>query len=104
VARLEFVAGPLPSGNSGFTLTTLLGTFLDRAEDLYGPRDQRWTLLGIEFAGDVPRTWYPKGGRQQVVVRLSLSARRDAGRAILQLAHETIHLLAPTGVRKRARI
>jgi hypothetical protein len=37
--------------------------------------------------------------RRHVSILLSLSARRDAARAIFQLAHETIHLLAPKGSR-----
>ncbi len=87
----------LPS-NDGYTytLTTLLGVFLREAESRYGPRDRAWTPLGIEFYGDIPHLWFP-GNCGNVSIMLTDTARLDQRQAIFQLAHETVHLLAPTG-------
>lgn len=78
-----------------WTLTTILGRFLNEAEELYGPRDKEWTPLGIEFAGDVPKVWFPRNGMHISIV-LTESAASDPQEAIFELAHEVIHLLAPT--------
>jgi hypothetical protein len=74
----------------------LLGTLLADAEIMFGPRDMSYTPLGIEFYGDRPFVWYP-GDRKHVSIILTDRARSDTNRAIFQLAHEVIHLLAPTG-------
>ena len=79
-----------------FTLTTLLGTLLADAEAMFGPRDASFTPLGVEFSGDRPQVWYP-GNRNHVSILLTDSARTDTNQAIFQLAHEVVHLLAPTG-------
>lgn len=86
--------GQRPDGSPAWTLTTCLGHFLAEAECLLGPRDRSWTVLGVEFFGDRPCTWFP-GDRRHLAVRLSLSAAHDPKRALFQLAHETVHLLAP---------
>lgn len=79
-----------------WTLVTRLGAMLTEIEDRYGPRDSVWTPLGIEFGGPRPRIWYP-GDVKQLSIGLSANARLEPERAIFQLAHEAIHLLAPTG-------
>jgi hypothetical protein len=40
--------------------------------------------------------WYP-GDRKHIVIQLSVNCLTDLPRACYQLAHECIHLLAPTG-------
>jgi hypothetical protein len=90
---------PLPERNGyTWTLVSLLGDFLATAEQLYGPRDRDWTLLGIEFCGDGPQIWYP-GNRKHVSIMLSESARTDVRLAIWEIAHEVIHILSPSGDR-----
>jgi hypothetical protein len=42
------VSEPIPNGGT-YTLTTRLGHFLCEAEELAGPRDPSWTILGVEF-------------------------------------------------------
>ncbi|MDE0684389.1 MAG: hypothetical protein OXI63_15835 [Candidatus Poribacteria bacterium] len=66
------------------------------AEELFGPRDYSYTILGIEFVADGPRIWYP-GNRKHIIIQLDPSAAMDMSRACYQMAHETIHLLAPSG-------
>ena len=87
----------LPNG-SGYTWTLVsrLGEMICMAEELFGPRDPSYTILGIEFVSDNPRIWYP-GNCQHIIIQLDLSAATDMFQACYQLAHETIHLLAPTG-------
>lgn len=79
-----------------FTLTTLLSTMLNDAEQMFGPRDMSYTPVGIEFYGDRPQVWYP-GTNKHISIILTDSAREDPAQAIFQLAHEVTHLLSPTG-------
>ena len=79
-----------------WTLASLLGNMLHIAEDLFGPRDYSYTILGIEIGPDVPKIWYP-GNRKDIVIQLHSSAATNMFEACYQMAHETVHLLAPTG-------
>jgi hypothetical protein len=84
-----------------WTLVTILGALLGEAEVSFGPRVKDWTILGIEFGPDIgtmtsPQIWYP-GSSSNVAVRLSMNAAANPATAIFELAHETIHLLAPAG-------
>ena len=92
-----FATEPLPTRDGyRFSLTTVLGSFLYEAEARFGPRDQSYTPLGIEFHGDRPKIWYP-GDRKHISIMLTDGARQDTNLAMFQLAHETVHLLAPSG-------
>ena len=88
------------SDGSGYTwtLASRLGEMLNMAEELFGPRDCSYTILGIEFGPDNPRIWYP-GDRRHIIIQLSLKATTDMSEACYQMAHETVHLLALTGCR-----
>ncbi|WP_046482371.1 hypothetical protein [Pseudomonas veronii] len=93
----HFQAERLESNNGyTWTLVTRLGDMLQEATSLYGPRDMSWTILGVEFGLDIPQIWYP-GSRKDVVVQLGKRALDDTLQACYQLAHESIHLLAPSG-------
>ena len=85
----------LPNGYT-WTLASRLGDMIYMAEELFGPRDQLYTILGIEFVADGPRIWYP-GDRKHIIIQLGPSAATDMSQACYQMAHETIHLLAPSG-------
>ena len=102
VQRIEqnlIVAEPLHTGTGyTWTLASRLGNMLHMAEELFGPRDYSYTLLGIEFGPDNPRIWYP-GNRRHIIIQLSLLAAINMSQACYQMAHETIHLLAPSGGR-----
>jgi hypothetical protein len=91
------VAQPL-AANDGYTwtLASRLGEMLHRAEQLYGARDASYTILGFEFGAGVPHIWYP-GNRRHIVIQLTLECLTDLRRACYQLAHECVHVLAPTG-------
>ena len=74
---------------------------MDMAEDLYGPRDRSYTILGIEFTTDAqPSHWYPQSeygsSEKQVIVLLTSEAASDEDRALYQLSHESFHLLSST--------
>lgn len=53
-----------------------------------------WTPLGVEFCVDGPQTWFP-GNCENIVIQLSNESASEPHRAIYQLAHEVVHLLAP---------
>lgn len=93
----HFIAERLPEQNGfSWTLPSRLGAMLRKAEESYGERDRDWTVLGIEFGPDRPRIWYP-GNCQHIVVQLDPNELDDERLACYQLAHECVHLLAPTG-------
>ena len=46
----------------------------------------------------VPKYGIP-GNRQHIIMQLSLSAANNMSQACYQMAHETVHLLAPSGER-----
>ena len=79
-----------------WTLASRLGDMLNMAEKLFGERDCSYTILGIEFGPDNPRIWYP-GGCRHIIIQLSLQAATNMSQACYQMAHETVHLLAPSG-------
>lgn len=93
----HFRAEPITGGFS-WTLTTRLGSILREVEQRYGRRDQSWTILGVEFSPAGPQIWYP-GNCQQVAIQLGLGALGSTSLACYQIAHECVHLLAPTGGR-----
>jgi hypothetical protein len=79
-----------------WTLASRLGEMLHLAQELFGLRDNSYTILGVEFVADNPRIWYP-GNRRDIIIQLSPLAATDMSQACYQLAHETVHLLAPSG-------
>ena len=89
------IAQSFPGGYT-WTLASRLGDMLHTAEELFGPRDYSYTLLGIEFVSDNPRIWYPRD-RRHIIIQLDLSAAANMSQACYQMAHETVHLLAPSG-------
>lgn len=86
-------AGP----NWSWTLASRFAHMLEDAQQQFGPRDNSYTPVGIEFvAVSNPYIWYVAGGRY-VIVRLTASCATDTVQACYQLAHECVHLLSPTG-------
>lgn len=86
-----------PDG-SGYTwtLASRLGDMLQMAEELFGQRDSSYTILGVEFIIGVPQIWYP-GDCKHIIIQLDEVAATNMSQACYQLAHETVHLLSPTG-------
>jgi hypothetical protein len=80
--------------DNGWTLTNIFGEILDEAEAMFGRRDHSFTMLGIEFHEGPPFLWL-HATRPHVTINLSLGSRVDSRCAILELAHETVHLLNP---------
>lgn len=83
---------------------TQLCILLDEAENLFGPKIKPYPyiLAGVEFNQSRPevRTWghgesqHPKS--KYVMVQLSRNSVSNSHLALWHLAHECIHLLAPT--------
>jgi hypothetical protein len=83
-------------GGYTWTLASRTGHILQSLEASFGPRDKSYTLLGVEFADGQPQIWYP-GNCGNIVIQLSTSAIDNMPRAVYQLAHECVHVLAPSG-------
>ena len=90
------VAQSIPNGYT-WTLASRLGDMLHMTEKLFGPRDKSYTILGTEFVEHDPQIWFP-GDHKHIIIQLNPEAAKDNLQACYQLAHETIHLLAPVGV------
>ena len=92
-----FFARPLEAEDGyTWTLASRLGSMLQVSQDRFGQRDTSYTVLGIEFGGAIPQIWYP-GNCRNIIIQLTPECATDAVRACYQLAHECIHLLAPSG-------
>ena len=80
-----------------WTLPSLFGDMLLEAEKLFGERDTSWTILGIHLSSVGPFIRFQGPGKfpynKQIIIELSLVG--NIYQACWQLAHETIHCLAP---------
>jgi hypothetical protein len=93
-----FLAAPTVNNPAPFTwsIVSRVGEMLDGAQEKYGPRNERWTLLGIELcATGHPEIWYP-GNTHQIIIQLTPMCATNMIEACYEAAHETVHLLAPT--------
>ena len=76
-------------------LVSWLVDMLHIAEELFGPRDPLYTIADIAFMGDVPCIRCSEN--HQIIIQLTNSAATDMLTSCYQMAHETVHLLAPIG-------
>ena len=97
VLRRLILAKPDTEGSGySWTLAAALGEMLLFAEEKFGPRDTSWTILGIDFTTDYSKTWTPGNGTH-IIIQLHSNLLTDHYYAYMNLAHECIHLLSPTG-------
>lgn len=94
---IGFCTVPLQTGGFAFTLTTKLAEYLREAERRYGVRNMEWTILGMEFCGDIPCVWFPNN-EKLISIMLTKRAASDWQEALFQISHEVIHLLEPAHV------
>ena len=84
-----------PDGTWSWTLASILGDSLIKAEQRFGNRDKDYTILGIEFLNHhCPYIWYINNGKH-IIIRLTLSCIDDFNQGVFQLTHEVIHCLSP---------
>jgi hypothetical protein len=76
---------------------SVLGVYLHELENLIGPANRQWFLLGIELSESGPNIFFPTQPKRSIVVQLSADCFHDRRRGLWQLAHEAVHLIAPTG-------
>jgi hypothetical protein len=67
---------------------------LSKAEHLFLKRDETFRFLGVRLDPEGPHLRFESNGLG-VWIELSPSAKDDPDRALYQIAHEVIHLLAP---------
>jgi hypothetical protein len=93
-----FLARPLTNNPAPFTwsIVSRVGEMLAVAEDQYGPRDESWTLLGVELGAKAhAEVWYP-GNTRQMIIQLTPMCATNMIEACYEAAHETVHLLEPS--------
>lgn len=66
---------------------------LEEAERHFGPRNGRCKFAGIRFREDGPRILSLANG--YFLIALSPNSEKNVDQAVFQLAHETVHMLAP---------
>ena len=93
-----------PAGNDSKYAQQLrrhLANMFELAEDFFGCRDHRgYRCSGIEFHGAGSKIRYlsrPEHDDVNINIKLSQSAAKNMSHACFEMAHETVHLLAPTG-------
>lgn len=91
-----FSCDPLPKNNGyTWTIVSLFGDMLSAAEELFGERDKKYTMLGIELVKiDQPQIWFP-GSCNHVIIQVTEDCISDMDKAIFQVAHEAVHCLCP---------
>ena len=72
---------------------------LHTAQKFFGPRDLSYTIQSIEFYPEESNISYLKKNPRHIMIVLNSSTSTDILLACDNLAHETVHLLAPTGGR-----
>jgi len=78
------------------SLSNRLGQSLQLAEELFGPRNPFYTILGVDFSTiDHPTQIFIGTQHRQVIVLLTQKCAQDEMNALYTLGHETFHLLSP---------
>ncbi len=80
-------------------ITRTFVKMLNKAEDLFGERNKEWTFVGIEFRDGGPYIlFYPSHKKVAIILSVNSSALfPNHEQLYFQLAHETYHLICPTG-------
>lgn len=80
------------------TITYAFLEMLNYAEELFGKKITEWTFVGIEFRSDGPHVRYYSEKKISIVLSSNCSNFSPIPLQLFyQLAHETCHLLYPTG-------
>lgn len=96
--------GELRQGLSLDELDTCVSIFLEQAEELFGPRvsPYPWKFEGVNYMDNWPRVIFAESDdarpEKYIGIRLSSACEADVGRALRELTHECVHLLAPCGI------
>ena len=72
---------------------------LDMAKKFFGPRDLCYTIQSIKFYLEESNISYLNKNPRHIMIVLNSRVSTDTLLACHDLAHETVHLLAPTGCR-----
>lgn len=100
----EFLHYKFKSKDIQRSLESVLNAFLYEAETLFGPRlsPYPYEFRGIEFAKKHPQIQFLDTNDTEsvrntkcITIRLSEDCKDDIARALWQLTHEVVHLLAP---------
>lgn len=94
VGKITIFNSVLAMSNGAGKLVGELGKMLDMAEGLFGPRECWRSIEGIEFWQNDPQIYFPNGySSREIIIRLRSTSCFNA--ACYEIAHETVHLLAP---------
>ena len=92
--KIEVLNSMLQKSDDAANLVRELGKMLDMAQGFFGPRESWRSIEGIMFWRNDPEIFFPKGySSRKIIIRLGSTTYFNA--ACYELAHETVHLLAP---------
>lgn len=80
----------------GMSYDERLAHMLSIAEQSYGPRTHRRTILPVGFHADLPQVFYPSS--TTVEIRLPFNYKAERENSCYMLAHECVHLLSPCDI------
>jgi hypothetical protein len=83
------------NSNLPWIVTSRLRDMLDLAQEMFGPRDEAWTITGVEVVGKRAMTWFSNVSRREIAVYLSEWASRNLPEMCASLSHEVVHVLSP---------
>ena len=69
---------------------------LNMAELSFGPRDPAYVVLAPDFTPTGPKIQYPLKDSKFAQILIDDACKLDFSKAVYQIAHECIHLLAPS--------
>ena len=107
IAVSPFTTARNTDGTYSLTLAQLTSVLINEVETLLGPRDSKFTYVGLEIdetRNATPKIWFPHTGHPErergkrskhIIIRLTESAHSNANVAIWQLAHQCVHLIDP---------
>lgn len=78
-----------------YKISSRLCDMIHHAEELFGQRDESYTVHHIETGHKKPQIMYFNNCPKGIYIRLFTDPAENMSRACYQLAHETVHLLAP---------
>ena len=92
--KAPFTVADVDGNEHQYTPYSLYEEMLCEAENLFGRRGTKYEFLGIEHHDKGPSIWFPDENRiEKFIIQLNFNIHDNS--LCYQLAHETLHSLAP---------
>lgn len=78
-----------------YNISPRLRDMLNLAEELFGQRDPSYSVSHIETSHEIPQIMFSNEDPKSIYIRIFTDPAENMSQVLYQLAHETVHLLAP---------